>query len=408
MHNYSKNLDLTIDNVNAQLDNANLIKPTGNLNEKIKKIIVIITGSRSGSSLLKTVLSKSKDIAYLSGEEEPYYILTKNAFPWTKSDGFSNIKNKQRLLDLIFSDMGINTQSIDTKQITFDWQKRLLYQFPEMGLYQYENINKFINLFYNNTTSYINSTKEFLNIFINNKRGYYDLFGKDKCEFKESIKIEEPPFVIPTQKRSFTEADVETYPLFFKTPQDCYRIGLFEELFPNAEIKYIHLSRGFAQTVNGLIDGWNSPKGFFAHNMDSQNIELKIKGYSDINSFGKKWWKFDLPENWKEYINEPIEEVCLNQWYSAHNSIFESNIRTMRLKLEDFLINPQEITNDICDYAGISHINIGVLPIVMSTDTPTLYRWKKRENLMLKLSKEDKVKEMMFRLGYSMNSETWL
>jgi len=408
MNKYTERVENAIDNVNDKLFGEGFIKPTGNLNEKVKKIVVILTASRSGSTLMKSILSKSDDIAYLSGEEEPYYILTKNAFPWTESDGFTEVNDKQKLLDIMFSDMGINIPFIDVRRTTIDWQKRMLYQYPEMKPELHELIEQRVHEAYGNSDNYEESTKRFINSFMPDKRGYYDLFAKDKQLFTEQIKIEEPPFVIPSKKRSFTEEDAATHPLLFKTPQDCYRIGLFENLFPNAEIKYIHLSRGFAQTTNGLMDGWLSDNGFFAHNMESQDLELNIKGYSDVKAFGKKWWKFDLPANWKQYTNSTLEQVCLNQWYTAHNSILESKVHTMRVKFEDFLISPQEIADDICDYIGIPHVEIGVMPVTMATDEPGLYRWKKREHEMNWLAKEPHVQDMMYRLGYSMNTDKWI
>lgn len=405
---YTARFEDAISKVNSKLFNSGFIKPTGNLNEKVKRVVVILTASRSGSTLMKSILSKSNNIAYLSGEEEPYYILTKNAFPWYKSDAFTIPEDKQKLLDLMFSDMGINIPFIDVRRTAYDWQKRLLYQFPEMQDNIHDLIEETVYNCYGNSDNYEESTRKFITEFIPGKKGYYDLFSKERQPFVEDFKIEEPPFIVPSKKRSFTENDVENFPLLFKTPQDCYRIGLFENLFPNAEIKYIHLSRGFAQTINGLIDGWHSSTGFFAHNMLTHGIELDIDGYSNTHDFGKTWWKFDLPKNWYMYKDKPLEQVCLNQWYSAHEAILESNVKTMRVKFEEFLISPQEVANDICDYIGIPPVEIGVLPVTMSTEDPGLYRWKKREELFMLLAEDPMVRDMMHRLGYSMNSDKWI
>ena len=408
MNEYFKRIENAILNVNSKLSDNNFIKSSGNLNEKVKKAVVILTASRSGSTLMKSILSKSDRLAYLSGEEEPYYILTKNAFPWTESDSFTDIKNKQYLLDLIFGDMGINIPFIDVRRTTYDWQKRILYQYPEIATDLHLLVESTVHQTYGNSDNYEESTKRFIETLLPDKKGYYDLFIKERQPFTEAVKIEEPPFIVPSKKRSFTENDIDTHPLLFKTPQDCYRIGIFEKLLPNAEIKYIHLSRGFAQTVNGLMDGWISETGFFAHNMASQDIELNIDGYSNKYEFGKTWWKFDLPPNWREFINSPLEDVCVNQWHSAHNSILESGVHTMRVKFEDFLISPQEVVDDICDYIGIPRVEIDVMPIIMSTDVPGLYRWRKREKLILNLAKNKKIQDMMYRLGYSMNPDKWL
>jgi hypothetical protein len=90
---YRMYMEATIDRINSRRS----VKDTGNLNEKVKNVAVILCGSRNGSSLLKTILSKSQDVAYLSGEEEPFYILSRNGFPFTSnSDSFNTIENKQK------------------------------------------------------------------------------------------------------------------------------------------------------------------------------------------------------------------------------------------------------------------------------------------------------------------------
>ena len=44
------------------------------------------------------------------------------------------------------------------------------------------------------------------------------------------------------------------------------------------------------------MDGWLSDTGFFAHNMDIVNTELKIKDYTDRKRFGNEYqvgcWKW--------------------------------------------------------------------------------------------------------------------
>lgn len=407
MNEYRINTEKIIDGVREQL--RPYVKDYFDLSLKVKKVIVIVTSSRSGSSLVKTILSKSDNLAYLSGEEEPYYILTKNTFPYTKSDGFNSVKNKKHLVNFIMSDLGVNINFIDVKSIVLNWQKRILYQFPTISQEDHNKIESLVLKHYSNSLDYEQSTKDFLHELFGSKSGYYDICSDKKSIFREGMKIEEPPFVIPSKKRDYTKEDIENgMPILFKTPQDSYRIGIFEEMFPNAEIKYIHLSRGFAQTVNGLIDGWLSDTGFFAHNMDIIDKKLNIKGYTDLKDYGNKWWKFDLPPNWEEFIDKPLEDVCVNQWIQSNKHILDSGKNTMRIKFEDFLINPQKTVDHICDNIGIPQIIVGQLPYIMSTDTPRLYRWKKREELMMKLSERKCIKDMMCRLGHSMNPDKWI
>jgi hypothetical protein len=241
---------------------------------------------------------------------------------------------------------------------------------------------------------------------------YYDgyLNSDANNSFNEPLKIEEPPFVVPRlYRRQFIENDVEDNILLFKAPPDAYRIGMYEQLFPNADIKYLHLTRGYAQSVNGLMDGWLSPIGFFSHDLTRIGLNLDIKGYSDEVKFGKKWWKFDLPPNWREFTHANLEDVCLNQWIFAHKTILASKVQTLRISFEEFLLAPSNTTKKITDYLGLSSMKIQpTLPVVMAIETPRMKRWKKREHQLLKLGERKEVREMMGSLGYEMNSETWV
>lgn len=393
-----------------RINSLRRIESSGDLNKKIKRVAVILTGSRSGSSLMKAVVSKSNDVAYLSGEEEPFFILTGNGFPWSSdSDGFNTIKNKQKLLDNLFDDLGINDKVFNLTKTLHDWRNRILLQFPDVDsdVIDYQ-LPKYVSRFYTEGTDYTEAAQKMLFTIFKEKAGLYDICDGSYDFMLQKYKIEEPPFVIPPQRRKFTENDIEDKVLVFKTPQDCYRIGIFEELFPNADIKYIHLTRGFAQTINGLMDGWLSDTGFFAHDVSIINEKLNIEGYSDVKHYGSKWWKFDLPSNWKDYKDAPLHEVCLNQWHSAHTHILNSGKQVLHIRFEDFLTDPNTTANRITDYLGINPIKIDHIPIVMATEKPEQFRWMKRSALINDLSQRKEVKELMHALKYKMEPELWV
>ena len=394
----------------ARLNSLRRVESSGDLNKKVKRVAVILTGSRSGSSLMKTVVSRSNDVAYLSGEEEPFFILSGNGFPWSsESDGFNTVKNKQHLLDNLFDDLGINDKVFNLSKTLHDWRNRILLQFPDISedVIDYM-LPKYVSKFYTEGTDYIEATQKLLFTLFKEQAGLYDVCDGKYDFMSQKFKIEEPPFVIPPQRRRFTEEDIEDKVLVFKTPQDCYRIGIFEQLFPNADIKYIHLTRGFAQTINGLMDGWLSDTGFFAHDVSIINEELNIPGYSDVKPFGKKWWKFDLPPNWKDYKDAPLHEVCLNQWYSAHSHILNSGKQVLHIRFEDFLTQPNITANRITDYLGINPINVDNIPVVMATEKPEQFRWMKRSALINELAQRSEVKELMEALTYKMEPELWV
>ena len=409
--------------------------PHCELHSLIKTVAVILCSPRSGSSLVKHALEVHPAIASLTGEIEPFLILTENGFGHnSNSDAIGNLKNKQALIDNIFDDLTVQSNtSLDASFLANTWEKRFLVQFPAefSSDASRENLKYILHQLLNNNNNNINNINNINNnnphqeydslkktilsaVFKNEpwKSNYYDAWPtSDPIRwFNEPLKIEEPPFVVPRNgRRPFTEDDAKNKVLLFKTPPDVYRVGMYEALFPNADIKYIHLTRGYAQTVNGLLDGWLSPVGFFSHDLRRAGLNLRIEGYSDRVPFGKWWWKFDLPPNWRDFLEAKLEDVCLNQWSSAHKAVFDSGVKTLQLSFEDFLAAPDMAIRKIEKYLGLPEMDIPKnLPVMMATEVPKQKRWNKRNDLILSLGESEQVGKMMTLLGYEMNSETWL
>lgn len=375
---------------------------SGSWNEKVKKVVVLLSASRSGSSLVKTVLSQNNNVAYSSGEEEPWLLLTKNSFPFIDSL-LAKTRNKQKLLDYFHHDFGINSDVIDKERFAQRWRNRLLLQFPKITDKELQKIPRLIDNIFVSSVYNKNSIRQFLQKFSGVNLGYYDLFGSKKTYYKEDVIIEQPPYVIPAYTKPLLEKDYETKYFLFKSPQDSYRLGIWEALFPKAKIFYIHLTRGFAQTINSLMDGWSYPAGFHAYDVSLRNKKLDIDGYHD-----SKWWKFDLPPNWMEYTNSSLEEVCLNQWHQANDYILKFDKDLLSVKFEDFISNPNQVLRNITDYIGMPPLKRVNLPLIMITKRPKRYRWHKRKSLLLEISETKKVKEMMGRLGYGMDPKEWV
>lgn len=391
---------------------------------QVRNVAVILTSPRSGSSLLKSVLATHPDIASLDGEMEPFLTLTRNGFSGNAdSDAFTQLRNKSALIDNIFDDMTMVAEDgTDYDLLRGRWEKRLLLQFPALFSQQpaYQQLQEDLIEFFAHTDELHQQTENRLQdsilakIFKNEiwRLDYYDGKKKSMCShcFDEAIKLEEPPFVMPRQhRRKITASDLTDKILLFKTPPDVYRMGLYEQLFPNATIKYLHLTRGYAQSVNGLIDGWLSPVAFFSRDMSKVGISLNIRGYSDRVDFGERWWKFDLPPNWRQFINASLEDVCLNQWLSAHRAIFDSQVKTLRVSFEAFISHPGDVIKEITDYLNLKDMGaLPVFPVTMATEAPKLRRWEKRRDCLLRLGEREEVKTMMNELDYQMDPQTWL
>ncbi|MFZ6742479.1 sulfotransferase [Undibacterium sp. JH2W] len=408
------------------IDTINVLRqvPHTDIAQSVKKVAVILTAPRSGSSLLKSVLSVHPDIASMDGEMEPFLALTRNGFACNSdSDVITQLNSKEALLDNIFDDMSLPASEVsDYDTLRGRWIKRLLLQYPalfsqaEAYLQLVQDLDAVFDYAKEQQIQGEAMLQELIlsRVFRHEawRLDYYD--GKknpaaNHC-FNEVIKLEEPPFVIPRHyRRHFRSDDASDKTLLFKTPPDVYRIGMYERLFPNAQIRYIHLTRGYAQSVNGLIDGWLSPVAFFSRNLEIVGVNLTIKGYTNLVGFGKHWWKFDLPPNWKEFTSASLEEVCLNQWLSAHQAIFNSQVRCLPVSFEEFLSKPGSTMKKITSYLGLQDMSgLPAFPVTMATEAPKIRRWQKREDSLLRLGDRKEVRVMMDALGYQMIPETWL
>jgi hypothetical protein len=398
--------------------------PVTELGGSIRRVVVVLCGSRGGSSLFKEALAQHPCIASLDGELDPLLALSGNGFNQNSdSDCLEVVANASELASSILDEISFpSAELLDAASLLRKWRNRLALQFPshflDAGRYQRleQSLHAALGLIDRGDRRNEADLQRLVlaSVFSDEpwRLGYYDgnAMPGSTHHFDEPLKIEEPPFVMPSiRRRPFTSSDARDGVLLFKSPSDAYRIGMYERLFPNAEVTYIHLTRGFAQSVNGLMDGWLYPLGFFSHDLSQVGCELAIRGYSDRVSFGRKWWKFDLPCNWRRFTRSPLEEVCLNQWQSIHAAILERGVCSLRVSFEDFVISPASVLKRVTDHLGLPAIALrGTLPVKMATDPPQPSRWHKRGTLLMELGRRPGVRDMMGMLGYSTDSLTWL
>jgi hypothetical protein len=397
--------------------------PRTELASKVRRVVVVLCGSRGGSSLFKEALARHPRIASLDGEVDPLLALSGNGFNQNSdSDYIEAVDNVAELASSILDEISFaSTGMLDADALLRKWRNRLVLQFPShfLDAQAYRCLERSLKV----ALSLIDvgdrrSEAELQRLILFTifrddpwRLSYYDGNAMPCAGFHydESLKIEEPPFVVPTlRRRPFGSADAADSVLLFKSPADAYRIGMYERVFAHAEVTYIHLTRGFAQSVNGLMDGWLYPLGFFSHDLSKIGCELAIEGYSDRVSFGRKWWKFDLPRNWRSFTRARLEEVCLNQWYSIHEAILQRGVCTLRVSFEEFVANPGKVLRRVTDHLGLPAMTVpSSLPVKMATDPPHPKRWHKRASMLMDLSRRPEVRDMMERLGYPMDSRTW-
>lgn len=392
--------------------------------QQVRKVVVILSSPRSGSTLFKTVLATHPALISSEGEIEPLLVLTRNGYGFNSdSDALGSLHQPDMLADLVLDTMTMASHEAASAALQRErWLKRLLLHFPAKfrKAREFDRLRAALDYAVGQDTAVAIDNERAVHSFILSAVygdaprcvQFYDGFRANPGDswFDEREKIEEPPFVLPRfGRRNVTDADLEQHWLLLKTPPDAFRLGMYEQLFPEAEIRYIHLTRGYAQSVNGLIDGWQSQVGFFSHEVGQHGVQLRIDGYSDRYPFGARWWKFDMPPNWRDYLSAPLLEVCLNQWLSAQQALLASGRAVLRIAFEQFLRQPADTLRLVTDSLGIAPLALPErLPVTMATDAPTQRRWLKREAELLPLIGRADVRQAMQALDYGLDPLEWI
>jgi len=423
----------------------------------VKRLVIINSASRSGSSLLYALLCRLPQVYALTGEAAPFYKL--NTSPGAYNPHASD-RIPTELLDRVIDYAGLSrdflsdlslaeaetvTERIDADAYIADLMLRLSLQWTgaefdpsvlrsciKQVFDRYAQENPFFDTeeFYLLMLERLHATWPGINPF------YYDI-GTDRVALRfphievplgppsPSFLLEEPPFILLPPRRRPSPADLADKTLLLKSTVDCYRMNLIERLFPEADIRIIHLVRNPAATINGLYDGWLH-RGFFSHNLEhcfdgSGRESLRIKGYSDVHPFGKNWWNFDLPEGWQNVADRELVEVCAFQWHSANMEILghlaETQRRSCRIRFEDIMRSGESrrgAFERMLDFMGVAAdqipaLQLGTLPVVQSTLPPQLFRWKRRHDMIAKVLAAPHISELAASFGYCQeNMDAWL
>lgn len=363
------------------------------LTENIKKIIVILGSSRSGSSLLYHLLAQHPDLISLQGEEVTFARLfgLNEIKSFNDSDELPAIHNIDfsKLSQEILFDSGYTAQT--SPRLPVDRAQRILMQWPEIEF----DLGKLMNACREESWEKVIAklSKDYPSIEL----ARYDHHLTRPASGITSI-VEEPPFIVPGARNYSNKSGGST--LLLKSSINAFRAELLKSLFPGVEFQFIHLTRHPAAAINGLIDGWLSP-AFHTHNL-SHLTSLSIKGYQD-----KEWWKFDLPPGWKDYTSSPLENVCAFQWAKANESIgsFLKAKKACRITYEELsdFESMKEALQKLASELYLSPDFIQKLQsprTVMSVVPPQKDRWKTRADIILPLVRTAEIKNLANSLGY--------
>jgi len=215
--------------------------------------------------------------------------------------------------------------------------------------------------------------------------------------------LEIPPF-IAFGPRHRPPASADT--LVIKASSDAYRLPRVRRLFAGWSIRWLHLARNPLAAVNGLLDGW-AHRGFWQH--DLTKIERRGGGNGDGPA---RLWCFDLFPGWREYLDRPLVDTCLQQWHYPHSRILthladEPNVT--RAHFEEFLAGGptrwQMLVNLVEGLglsAGPDFVRAAQRPaIVNATVAPAPARWIGSRPALISLLSEERVAAMVVDLGYT-------
>ncbi len=356
------------------------------------KVAVILGSSRGGTSLLHALLQQHRKVIALDGEHTPFYKLTGVCYPNLASDRVEcDHPIARHQLAQLFQEFA----SISNDQPCIgDWIDRFILRLPLQYRinFDFARIRRFLDIAHDESQ---------LACCLGEVLGLYGLSSSYYDEDEKLIKarsaevpppctyaaVEETPYVLPGVYRSVvSHPDLETKVLLLKASVDAYRIEWLSNLFSDSELYFIHEVRNPAASVNGLMDGWRTTRGFYSYRVTG----LEIDGYTELHPEHRDLWCFDLPPNWTSFRKAPLERVCANQWEQAHLHILEGmqGRRCLRISYEDLVHGParrKPVVDRLCRFLGIGeggprfHAVVDRMPVVMATERPQKNRWKERE-----------------------------
>jgi hypothetical protein len=363
-------------------------------------VLLVATAPRGGSSLLFDILRHHEGTCSLDGEHDRWFTLNGICHPALNSDvvpaDFESFDRETLLTDLL-AEVGATERSGDHAHRVDNTIVRLPLQFPDRDL-PYERIRE--RLF---EGASLDEILEELGI---PPLQYDEYAERDANSPFETQTIEDRPFVSSHRhKRGLTADDFERT-LLLKASGDAYRLPwIREQLFPETDVKVVHLTRNPAASINGLYDGWRLNRGFQTYDV----------GDLDLDGYDGSLWCYDLPPGWVSDGN--LIDVCLLQWTQAHRHILDGRGAfedVLRVRFEDLLTDTRDTIEEIVEFADLGEStllseNVGNPNKVMTTKEPRHARWRDREDLVESaLDRADETyTEVVEELGYAGESE-WI
>ena len=405
-----------------------------------RRVAVILSSSRGGSSFLYRMLAGHPEVYSLGGEETPFMRLW--GFQWSGRwgesdallpDGDAVAGRLGVLAGFMLARSGRLWSAPDPFPVELyagDCAERLLFQWPERDL-RFEDLMETALKLLEGRENTFNAEGFWADLLAGLRRegivldaSRYDGAAPGDAEGLAPreppfriLCVEEPPFVVPRPRKPLERADVEDRLFLLKTSADCYRVDFLRALFPGARFLFVHLTRNPAASLNGLIDGWLSG-GFYSHPVGIAE-PLDIGGYSsDEKPWTRIWWKYDLPPGWERLRRASLPELAAYQWSCAHRHALDALERVpwedqLRLSYEELLDEARfpAALERLARFLGLDRAGLprtaSETPFVMAVKPPAPGKWKARRAEIEPLLRTPELRETASRLGYGEPWDRW-
>ena len=392
-----------------------------------RHVIIVAMSARSGSSWLVEQLKQSADIVHFRGELTTFlrlYGLTNpKVTPVDESLNAADVDRvSNELRHCLNDEVGFQSNQIDNPdQFSKDILRRLSYQWPTLEINDRisEVVERHVNQKALNSTAFdpvafTQSLVTELASFCAIEPNFYD-FGVEPAEHVDvqypfDFVLESPPFLLFSPWGRPTRQDILNKPIIIKSAGDVYRLGFYKALFPNADIRILHLRRNPAASINGLRNAWLSKK------YQSFPVgKLNIEGYSNIASWRETWWKLDLFPGWEKYRNGNLLELCSGQWATAQESVLEwcanEDKTPFSVYYEQMVASAESrasIMNDLCDWLDVSKFPLQETRIMNASKQPRKAAWREQSTKIIPLTKTDRIQKITSQLGYDDETIPWV
>ncbi len=354
------------------------------------KMCMLSSCSRGGTSVTSELLQwqgsdyngSNYRLLSMPGEEKPHLILAGLAFPTTiaKSDDLSELDATYSGVSQLMADMSTEfgnpvPHCTNLGFYAVQLYRRLLMQWPQdlvkidldCAIRRLQNNLglSFPHGYRDSPTARRMVLDSCIQCFPFIRKSFYDCCAVRSEADRKLLagnlwSIEETPFILPPPWRIPSKLDLKRAYLLLRDPSNAFRIPFWRAVFPNSEVKIIHLVRDARESIQGLCDGWRYPFGFQTLFNEKDVI---ILNYSDsANTYNNGWrlsrLNFSIDQTLETMLTEEragmtLVEVCAHQWRAAHTSIISASSKLLIprtvINFADLRDHPEATFNYICE-----------------------------------------------------------